>query len=92
MTETLYINGRNGKSFIRAILYMALAEVALTLQDILIQFFISKHLGVDGLTAFGLVYPMFVLMMSICSLWSWACIPYAPGTWARTIPTWREPI
>ena len=67
MTETLYLDGENGKSFIRAILYMAFAEVALTLQDILIQFFISKHLGVDGLTAFGLVYPILVLMINICT-------------------------
>ena len=60
----LHIKEYNGR-YIRAILYMMLAEVTQSLQDILIQFFISRKLGTDGLTAYGLAYPMLALMIGV---------------------------
>ena len=67
MTEGRYTKGITGTIFSKAILYMIMAEAIQNLQDILIQFFISQKLGADGLTAYGLAYPLLSLMIGVSS-------------------------
>ena len=67
MTEKLLTKWVNRSVFVKAILYMIMAGVIQNLQDILIQFFISRKLGADGLTAYGLAYPLLSLMIGVSS-------------------------
>ena len=53
--------------FLKAIPYMMLAEMAQSLQDVIIQFFLARTAGVDGTAAYGIVYPLLALMIGLSS-------------------------
>ena len=54
-------------TFLRAIPYMMLAEIVQSLQDVIIQFFLARTVGVDGTAAYGIVYPLLALMIGLSS-------------------------
>ncbi len=54
-------------AFCRALPYMMLAELVQSLQDVMIQFFMARTVGVDGTAAYGIVYPLLALMIGLSS-------------------------
>jgi hypothetical protein len=46
---------------------MMLAELVQSLQDVMIQFFMARTVGVDGTAAYGIVYPLLALMIGLSS-------------------------
>jgi Na+-driven multidrug efflux pump len=54
-------------TFLKAIPYMMLAEMVQSLQDVIIQFFLARTVGVAGTAAYGIVYPLLALMIGLSS-------------------------
>jgi Na+-driven multidrug efflux pump len=51
--------------FYKAIRFMLVADIVQSMQDMMLDYFISKHLGSDGLAAFGIVYPAITMIMAL---------------------------
>ena len=65
---TMLSDEKNLRSiFLRALPYMMLAEMVQSLQDVIIQFFLARTVGVDGTAAYGIAYPLLALMIGLSS-------------------------
>lgn len=53
------------KIFYKAIRFMLVADIVQSLQEVLLDYCISKHLGSDGLAAFGISYPLITVIMAL---------------------------
>ena len=53
------------KTFYKAIRFMLLADIVQSLQEMMLDYFISQHLGSDGLAAFGIAYPLITVIMAL---------------------------
>ena len=53
------------KIFYKALRFMLVADIVQSLQEVLLDYCISKHLGSDGLAAFGIAYPLITVIMAL---------------------------
>ena len=53
------------KIFYKALRFMLIADIVQSLQEVLLDYFISRHLGSDGLAAFGISYPLITVIMAL---------------------------
>jgi Na+-driven multidrug efflux pump len=53
------------KTFYKAIRFMLVADIVQSLQEMMLDYFISKHLGSDGLAAFGIAYPLITVIIAL---------------------------
>jgi len=53
------------KIFYRALRFMLIADIVQSMQEMMLDFFISRHLGSDGLAAFGIAYPLLAILMAL---------------------------
>lgn len=53
------------KTFYKAIRFMLVADIVQSLQEMMLDYFISQHLGSDGLAAFGIAYPLITVIMAL---------------------------
>ncbi len=53
------------KIFYKALRFMLVADIVQSLQEVLLDYYISKHLGSDGLAAFGISYPLITVIMAL---------------------------
>ena len=53
------------KIFYKAVRFMLVADIVQSLQEMMLDYFISQHLGSDGLAAFGIAYPLITVIMAL---------------------------
>lgn len=44
---------------------MLVADIVQFMQEVLLDYYISMHIGSDGLAAFGVAYPLFTMIMAL---------------------------
>lgn len=53
------------KIFYKALRFMLIADIVQSMQEMMLDFFISRHLGSNGLAAFGIAYPLIMFIMAL---------------------------
>lgn len=57
------------KIFYKAFRFMLIADIVQSLQEVMLDYFISQKLGRDGLAAFGIAFPLITVIMALMA-WS----------------------
>ena len=57
------------KIFYKAMRFMLVADIVQSLQELMLDYYISHHLGSSGLAAFGIAFPLITVIMALMA-WS----------------------